>query len=408
MTQTFRAGWLVAGLALMVMVAGLIYSLRLGNELRFGDEFGYTHVAHNLVTRHWYSEDGIQTSAYRAPGYPWLLGLGMLVGANIVALRVVNFVALAAAMLLAYTLLARQSSPRAGLLAAVGLLCYPVLFFTAGTLYPQTVGAALLLGSLTVAARAEGYGGRWALAGAIFGLAVLAIPSFLLMLPVFALLPVFLSCARRWPAAALYLVGTLAVIAPWTARNYTVFHRFVPVSTNSGINLLLGNCDGAGPNTGYTVNIDRYSRQTTGMDEAARDDFFRRAALRWIGEHPARVASLYVLKTINFFNVHNELDTHGESSRAKDLVMLLTYGPLLVLLLLRLASWKRVPTTPLERFLLVAYLANALLSAVFFTRIRFRLPFDILLICALALFVDQALRPVLRRPAPPPETAQRA
>lgn len=44
--------------------------------------------------------------------------------------------------------------------------------------------------------------------------------------------------------------------------------------------------------------------------------------------------------------------------------------------------------SPLERYLLALYLLDALIQAVFFTRIRFRLPFDLLLIALDALFLS--------------------
>jgi len=59
--------------------------------------------------------------------------------------------------------------------------------------------------------------------------------------------------------------------------------------------------------------------------------------------------------------------------------MLVTYYPLLALVGWRLWWRKRVPMTRGEWMMLGIYLCNGLLAAIFFTRIRFRLPFDALL-----------------------------
>jgi 4-amino-4-deoxy-L-arabinose transferase-like glycosyltransferase len=78
--------------------------------------------------------------------------------------------------------------------------------------------------------------------GALFGLLVLMKPSFLLFL---VLLPVvFVKLRVSLRPLGTIAVGTLLVIAPWLARNYLTLGS-VSLSTNGGINLLIGN----NPNT---------------------------------------------------------------------------------------------------------------------------------------------------------------
>ena len=68
-----------------------------------------------------------------------------------------------------------------------------------------------------------------------------------------------------------------------------------------------------------------------------------------------------------------------ESSRARDLVMLATYGALLGLVALRIALARRRPLSPAERSVLLLYAMTAAFHALVFVRIRYRLPFDFLL-----------------------------
>ena len=68
-------------------------------------------------------------------------------------------------------------------------------------------------------------------------------------------------------------------------------------------------------------------------------------------------------------------------------MMLLTYGMLLGFTILRLLQARTHPLTPLEVLLLSLYLLSAPIHAVFFTRIRFRLPFDYALILLAGQFV---------------------
>lgn len=79
--------------------------------------------------------------------------------------------------------------------------------------------------------------------GCIAGLAILTQPS-LTLLPLLLGAPLM---AARLPLKTVVLrmvllgAGAVAVIAPWSYRNYQVFGEFVPVSTNAGLVLHAGN-----------------------------------------------------------------------------------------------------------------------------------------------------------------------
>ena len=59
--------------------------------------------------------------------------------------------------------------------------------------------------------------------------------------------------------------------------------------------------------------------------------------------------------------------------------MFVTYYALLSLVIVRLACFRQVRVEPWEICLLLLYSGFAFVSAIFFTRIRFRLPLDFLL-----------------------------
>jgi hypothetical protein len=61
-----------------------------------------------------------------------------------------------------------------------------------------------------------------------------------------------------------------------------------------------------------------------------------------------------------------------------------SYLLLLVLLAWRLIDFRRFPLTPREKLLLIVYVLSAFTSAIFFTRIRHRLPYDYLIIAVIA------------------------
>jgi len=382
-------------LAIVVVGAGALYSLWLGPELRYTDEVHYLELAEALAANGRYAVDGTPT-AYRPPGYPFLLAVQHALGIGVVGMRIANFLLLGLVILATGRLLALAASPLAGTLGAGVVAGFPVFFYTAGTLYPQTLGLALLAVALLVVVsalrRRELASWPASLAGAALGWAVLAIPAFLFTLGVtVAWIAVRSGLPQRYRKAVLVAAVAACVVLPWTLRNYLALDAFVPVSTNSGVNLLLGNSLETRPNSGVNVDISAAETAVRGMTEVERDDYFRYEALRFLREDPSRGLLLYVRKWLNHFNYRNELATEREASGTRDLILLVSYGPLLALFLARLLATWRWPLTKVEELLAVVYLAMPFFLALYFTRIRFRVPFDLCLIAGVSLWVAAVL-----------------
>jgi hypothetical protein len=83
----------------------------------------------------------------------------------------------------------------------------------------------------------------WAAFGLLSGLVILLNSTLLLFLPVCGLWMLAGSFKAKAPIlptllrGALTCVLTVACIAPWTVRNYTVFHAFIPMRGNLGAEL---------------------------------------------------------------------------------------------------------------------------------------------------------------------------
>jgi hypothetical protein len=88
----------------------------------------------------------------------------------------------------------------------------------------------------------------WILFGLLWGATALLNPSLVLFLP-FAGVWILTGAGRALPrelaGATLSAVIFLAILAPWVMRNERVFHHFVPLRTNFGAELCLGNGPGA-------------------------------------------------------------------------------------------------------------------------------------------------------------------
>ena len=190
----------------------------------------------------------------------------------------------------------------------------------AGALWPQWLAhgealASVLLGLLVVAIVR-----RWdsiprpaasLLFGAAFGVAWHAQPVFLVVLLGYLAFELWLRSDRaRWGSAGLVLLGALVVSIPWGIRNYRAFDAVFFVRSNFGLELRMGNHEGA------TANIDdphfnhwpphpRTHRegaiQVRDMGEVPYMRESGREAMAWIRSHPGEFARLTVARIRHFW-----------------------------------------------------------------------------------------------------------
>ena len=113
---------------------------------------------------------------------------------------------------------------------------------------------------------------------------------------------------HRWAALAI----PLAILAPWTARNYVVFHRFAPFRTALGLALSVSNNDCASVGVRQSeasgclalhspnFNLEEAERaQAVGEAEYNREKF--QQVTSWIAAHPQRFTSLTLQRVLAFW-----------------------------------------------------------------------------------------------------------
>ena len=384
-----RSGHIVTVFVVLTIVLGTAYSIYLGDELRFlPDEADYVSLAENVAQLGRYSLDGYNPTAFRPPGYPLVLVPVAYLKVGVVGFRVLNFVLLGGCIYLVSLILREQSTRFSAVIGAGLVFLYPVLFYTAGTLYPQTLAALLFLILLYNVTKKKHPMHSYLIAGISAGLLCLTTPTAIFIVGV-STLWVFLTANKKISHRLLvFLLSTLVVIGAWTVRNYLAFEDLIPVSTNSGENLLVGNSENSSPNSGRTTDISKYEQATGELNEVEKDRYHRNAALTYIQANKLAVVKLYSQKFLNYFNYQNRLVTAEEETQLRDILMLISYGILLGFFILRIFLLKRYPPTAFELLIIFIYLLNALITAIFFTRIRFRLPYDYLLIINAAIVVD--------------------
>lgn len=281
---------------LIVLAALLAFALRLLFGLAYWvdkplthDEREYLALAASLAAGRGFTygpdhDSGTAQQFGRAPLYPmFLAAIGATEpSAHGTPRRVkVAQAALGALLVVLIGALAHRSAgPRAGAIAAFLAAVYPPFvwypaYVLSETLYSVTALAAafVLQGAVDRAERAHNprAGGPLALlAGALAGAAVLTRPAMLFFVPLAA---IWLVLRRRHVLALAVTAAAVAVIAPWTARNYRVYDRLVLVAAQGGVNFWTGNHPLA-----------------RGDGDLAANPELKRAELAFRGSHPGLTA----------------------------------------------------------------------------------------------------------------------
>ena len=137
-----------------------------------------------------------------------------------------------------------EGSPPA-LTGALVVAVYPALLEYQGMLMSEPAAATLLSGGVLAALWAwDGGRWRWLLPGALFGALALTRPEYLAIAGLVALLVFVREASGDWRAslarAAVFLLGLVVIVAPWTVRNAVALDRLVPISTGGGQVLFAG------------------------------------------------------------------------------------------------------------------------------------------------------------------------
>lgn len=337
MTWTRRDNYLLIGI---LLIGALLRAWYLADFSR-GPDFAspgvdaefHDYWARAIVTGDWTpphgSEDPLvhSTPYLRPPGYPYFLaGVYRIFGMGYFAPRVVQMLLGLGSAVLAFLIGRRWFGRGVGAVAALLMSVYwAFIYFEAEFHAPVLMIFVTLLFMYTL--------GRWGerpspsgaiLPGLLLGLAALILPNVLLFGPFAALWMIIqlrhsdrgMRPSRIVACLTVFACATCVAIAPATIRNYRVSGEFVPITTNAGVNLYIGNHPGA---EGLClVEIGGLGKFETCFDypalvrnlEAAQgrrlthkevDAFFQQKAMEHIRSNPGEFARLTFKKALMFW-----------------------------------------------------------------------------------------------------------
>jgi 4-amino-4-deoxy-L-arabinose transferase-like glycosyltransferase len=315
-----RIGKLLAAAILLVALAVRVGYVQHTPFKAVNDAGTYNRLASNVAETGDYDTGSAPGSgaggsrgptAYFPPGFPYVLAVADIIDGHRsghkpalkgerIEQAVIGTVAVGLLGLVASELLGGVAALVAMALAAA----YPVLIEQTGTLIAENLLVALELAAVWTALRARRseHPYRWILAtGLLCGLATLTHQNaILLVLPLgVAVWPagrIGGMGGTRYRGVALLIVATAAMIAPWTIRNATELHRFIPVSDETGVTLVgTYNPNSAAMTTipfkwrfFWDIPSDGHLMRTAGRyTEPQIGDRLQSQALHYISRHPA-------------------------------------------------------------------------------------------------------------------------
>lgn len=278
---TFRTPWTIFWVALLVRIlyvtlAHTWHMRTYEDHFSFGYEMG--RIARALTTGYGYADPfrgHTGPTAWVPPLYPWILAADFKlfgVYSALSAWMILAFDCVLNALMVGtvWEIAARCFNRQVAVWSAWVWALYPAAMqYAVKWVWEMTLTAFLFSWAVVLALRMRQIGeqdkatanpgaGTWALFGVVWALIALTNPSLCLFLPACGIW-VLLGVRRQilWPRQVLLaaLAGCvfLACLAPWTYRNWRVFHKVVPVRANFGVELYLGNGPGA---TGLLMGFD--------------------------------------------------------------------------------------------------------------------------------------------------------
>jgi 4-amino-4-deoxy-L-arabinose transferase-like glycosyltransferase len=197
-------------------------------------------------------------TSYGLPGFPlFLAAVFTLVGDDPLKARLAPSVVGSITCLLTSEMARDLFGRRTAILAGFNSASYPQLFLVDAWLYSESRATCLITASCLATMRVlqRPIGWRWTLVGSLIGVTSLVRPHGIYGLVAVAAWAVAVVLRRRVSAkraalaAGLIVLGCVAILAPWTVRNFVVTDgAFVPLSCGGGIVLA-----GAYSNTAYAL-----------------------------------------------------------------------------------------------------------------------------------------------------------
>ncbi len=324
-----------------ILIFGVAFVIRLAYLFQIkSNPFFYSPMVDELWNIEWATD--IMTTSFwgtevyfRGPLYPYLLAFFLTItGSDYFWTRLIQMLISSGTVVLVYLLGREYFSERVARIGAIFCAIYgTMIFYEAMFLIPVVFVFLNMLGLYLLTRNRDNP--RiiiYLMIGIVFGLSAIARPNILLVLPFLAIW-IFFQFRKRIETRSIvililvFLIGIALPILPVTVRNKIVADDFVPISSQGGVNLYLGNNPTA---EGLTMMMPEimldarvsWSKFVPATTEYAENDighplkpsevssYWTNKAKEFVFEHPGQFLSLTFKKLVYFFSGFENPDQH--------------------------------------------------------------------------------------------------
>jgi 4-amino-4-deoxy-L-arabinose transferase-like glycosyltransferase len=302
------------------------------------------------------------------------------------------------ASLLALSAWETFKQPTAAWLAGITVAVHPVLVNAASEPYNEDLFFFLFVAAIwafLVWFRKREV--KWALlCGILVGLCTLTRESGLPLLAAMGAVGILATPRdlKSWVACSTIALSAVAVIAPWTLRNYLRFHAFIPVAAIIGEDLATGNnecianeslftsywAEGPCPPLSRRIQQERSLTPMLNLPAAVQfDRLSRRAALSFIGEYPFAYGKLAVRR---LWTCLLPYAPRGNQRWHERIALILYWIAIFPAGFAGLFFWlKRLEPRTTLLALIIALSFLSIMVVLYWSDLRFRIGIDLLLGC---------------------------
>lgn len=311
---------MIVSFLLQVAAVGILHQYRVrpaDDHFGFGWEMG--RIGRSLALGQGFSNpygDNTGPTAWEPPLYPFLMGgvfklFGVYSQASAWVLLTINSLLTALTCIPIYLIAHGTFGERVARWSVWAWALNPYIWYwSIHWLWDTTFTPLVISLIFLIALELEEWPGLrgWAIFGTLWGVGALANPSVLSFLPFCGLWVWWRRHRRGLPSVAGVVLSSavfFAVLSPWLVRNYEVFHRFVFIRDDFGLQFRLGNGPGADgmlmaymqPNLNQ-LEFEKFQR----MGELAYSADCKRIAMDWIRENPGRFAVISQKRFFYYWN----------------------------------------------------------------------------------------------------------
>jgi 4-amino-4-deoxy-L-arabinose transferase-like glycosyltransferase len=231
-----RVGKILIGIFLLALCVRLVHAIFFVGlqTLPPGDGNEFLAYADNLVSSHGYTAWGNQ--AFRAPGYPvFIAAVFYIFGKSYPILKILQVLISSLIPVLVCLIGFKIASRKIAILAGVYTCFYYGLVIEPSTIMTEATFTFLFTLTVFLFLRAREKASLAIAAGLSLALLTLTRPVGLVALPLFFAWLYFILSRKDFVRTAVIIAAvSVAAMAPWWARNYRIYHAFIPVCLETG------------------------------------------------------------------------------------------------------------------------------------------------------------------------------